>query len=243
MPSAALPDRRRPSVNAVRMADDLVSCRSIFTAASKPSASWSAPSRPPQTLASWSAPSRPPPNPRQHGRRPHGRLQTRPSRASISFADAGPQPPDRYCSGCPRPSPVPLDRIEDFPRQLDFLVSREQRRIPEEHIKQQPLVCLGARLGERLAVREVHVDVANFHRGARHLRAKSDRHTLVWLDPNHQRVLAPAPRLRWPRTADAAHVEKPTRPRSPVVRDACRPADRTDRRPIRRVSISSLIAA
>jgi len=31
----------------------------------------------------------------------HGRLQARPSRASISWAESGPQPPDGYCSGLP----------------------------------------------------------------------------------------------------------------------------------------------
>ena len=66
---------------------------------------------------------------------------------------------------------------------------REQRRVAEQHVQDQPLVGLGRGLGERLAVGEVHRDVADLHRGARHLRAEPHRDALVRLHPDDQRVL------------------------------------------------------
>src|SRR5579859_3285716 len=86
--------------------------------------------------------------------------------------------------------PEVLDRVEDPPAELDLGLPREQRRIADEDVEQQPLVGFGAGLGERLAVGEVHVHVADLHRRARHLRAEPDRDALVRLDPDHQRVLA-----------------------------------------------------
>src|ERR1039457_1101551 len=49
-----------------------------------------------------------------------------------------------------------LNRVEDHPGQLDLLVLREQRRVTDEDIEQQPLVRLRAGPGERLAGGEVH---------------------------------------------------------------------------------------
>src|SRR5206468_1429185 len=70
--------------------------------------------------------------------------------------------------------PEVLDRIEDAPAELDLGLPREQRRIADEDVEQQPLVGFRAGLGERLAVGEVHVHVADLHRRPRHLRAKPD---------------------------------------------------------------------
>ena len=94
-----------------------------------------------------------------------------------------------YWSGLPFFGPVVEDRVEDLPGPLDLRVPREQRRVAEQHVEDQPLVGLGAGLGERAAVGEVHVHVADLHRGARHLGAEADRHALVGLDPDHQRVV------------------------------------------------------
>src|SRR5690242_8716370 len=56
-------------------------------------------------------------------------------------------------------SPELFHRIEDPPAQLDLGLPGEQRRVTDQHVEQQPLVSLGAGLGERLAVGEVHVHV------------------------------------------------------------------------------------
>src|SRR5664279_2972759 len=47
-----------------------------------------------------------------------------------------------------RSGPMLLDRIEDLPGQLDLLVLREQRRLTEQHVQDQPFVGLWGRLGE-----------------------------------------------------------------------------------------------
>src|SRR5690348_13883802 len=86
--------------------------------------------------------------------------------------------------------PEVLDRIEDPPAELDLGLPGEERGVADEDVEQQPLVGLRAGLGERLAVGEVHVHVADLHGRTRHLRAEPDRDALVRLDPDHQRVLA-----------------------------------------------------
>src|SRR6478672_13516110 len=40
------------------------------------------------------------------------------------------------------PRPVLLDRVEDLPGQLDLTILREQRRLAQQHIQDQPLVGL-----------------------------------------------------------------------------------------------------
>src|ERR1700729_1128485 len=47
-------------------------------------------------------------------------------------------------------SPEVFHRVEDPPAQLDLGLPGEQRRVADEHVEQQPLVGLGAGLGERL---------------------------------------------------------------------------------------------
>src|SRR5215471_4672492 len=97
------------------------------------------------------------------------------------------------CGVCLRAAagrPELLDRVQYLPGQLDLLMPGEQRRVADEHVEQQPLVGFRARLGERLAVGEVHVDVPDLHRRTRHLRPEPQRNALVRLDPDHQRVLA-----------------------------------------------------
>ena len=87
----------------------------------------------------------------------------RPSRASISSASFGPHSPARYrCGSCA--GPELLERVDHPPGRLDLLAAREQRRVAEQHVEDQPLVGLGRGLGERLAVEEVHRDVADLHR-------------------------------------------------------------------------------
>src|SRR4051794_9239844 len=85
--------------------------------------------------------------------------------------------------------PVLDDRVEDLPRQLDLLVLREQRRLTEKHVEDQPLVRLRAGLGERAPVGEVHVDVPDLHCRAGNLRPEPQRDALVRLHPDHQGVL------------------------------------------------------
>src|SRR5699024_7267990 len=55
--------------------------------------------------------------------------------------------------------PVLLYRVQDPPREFDLLLAREQRRVADEHIQDEPLVGLGAGFGEGLPVSEVHAHV------------------------------------------------------------------------------------
>ncbi len=91
--------------------------------------------------------------------------------------------------GAVLPGPVVEDRVEDLPGELDLHVLREQRRVTEEYVEDQPLVGLRAGLGERTAVREVHAHVPDLHLGAGHLGPEPQRHALVGLDPDHQGVV------------------------------------------------------
>src|SRR5262245_58259854 len=79
--------------------------------------------------------------------------------------------------------PVVDHRVEDLPAELHLGVLREQRRIAEQHVEDQPLVRLRRGLGERAAVREVHVDVADLHRRTGDLGTEPHRDALVGLDP------------------------------------------------------------
>src|SRR5690349_13713404 len=83
-----------------------------------------------------------------------------------------------------------LERVDHLPRGLDLLIAGEQRRVSDEHVEDQPFVGLRRGLGEGLAVQEVHRDVADLHRAARHLGTELERHTLVRLDSNDQLVVA-----------------------------------------------------
>src|SRR5690606_5748269 len=53
--------------------------------------------------------------------------------------------------GLPGGGPVPLHRVEDLPGQLDLPLAREERRVADQHVQDEPLVGLRAGLGERLA--------------------------------------------------------------------------------------------
>src|ERR1700710_1469241 len=86
--------------------------------------------------------------------------------------------------------PVLLERVDDRPGRLDLGVAREERGVPEQDVEQQPLVGLGAGLGELLAVEEVHRDVADLHDAAGHLRPELEGHALVGLDADDELVVA-----------------------------------------------------
>src|SRR5579862_7100628 len=60
--------------------------------------------------------------------------------------------PGRVLLGLVVRRPEVLDRVENLPGQLDLLLAREQWRVTDQHVEQQPLVRLRARFGERLAV-------------------------------------------------------------------------------------------
>src|SRR6516162_5765727 len=162
VPEAGPPIRRRAWVSASWIAPVVVSVRSMVTAASRS-----------QRLPfdSQAPPRSPVPCHQRVSRRGSGRAR----RVLFGLVVGGPEF---------------LYRIEDAPAELDLLLPGEQRGIADEHVKQQPLVGLGAGFGEGLAVGEVHVHVPHLHGGARHLRAEPDRDALVRLDPDHQRVLA-----------------------------------------------------
>src|SRR4051812_15436612 len=86
--------------------------------------------------------------------------------------------------------PELLQRVDDRPRGLDLGVAREERRVAEEHVEQQPLVGLGAALGELLAVQEVHRDVPDLHDAARNLRPELEGDPFVGLDADDELVVA-----------------------------------------------------
>src|SRR5690625_310607 len=120
--------------------------------------------------------SRPPPfaaGARQH---PHRRLRA-PAAGRVRVGPAVAGPPVEH-------------RVENLPGQLHLGADREQRRLPEQHVEDEPLVGLGGVLGERRPVGEVHVDVADLHQMAGHLGAEPQRDALIGLHPDHQGVLA-----------------------------------------------------
>src|SRR5699024_9446313 len=100
----------------------------------------------------------------------------------------------------PRPGPVDFwwsgrapevdDRVEDLPGEFHLSLPWEQWRVSEQHIKDEALIGLRGVLGESRAVGEVHRDVADLHRGTRHLGTEADRHSLVGLDSNDDGVAA-----------------------------------------------------
>ncbi len=65
-------------------------------------------------------------------------------RAIIASADCGPQRAGGVLLGLAAlRRPVLQHRVEDPPGQLDLLVPREQRRVAEQDVEDQPLVGLG----------------------------------------------------------------------------------------------------
>src|SRR4051812_3744215 len=93
--------------------------------------------------------------------------------------------------------PELLQRVDHPPGCLDLRVAREQRRVAEQDVEQQPLVGLGAVLGELLPVEEVHRDVADLHDAAGHLRPELEGHSLVGLHPHDELVVAQLLGVRW----------------------------------------------
>src|SRR5215203_3404145 len=85
--------------------------------------------------------------------------------------------------------PEPHDGVEDLPGELDLLVPGEQGWLAEEHVEDEPLVRLGGGLGEGAPVAEVHGHVAHLHLRHGHLRPETQRHALVGLHPDDDRVL------------------------------------------------------
>src|SRR3954452_10598903 len=100
-----------------------------------------------------------------------------------------PPRPGLVLVGLALPRPVVEHRVEDLPRPLHLCVPGEQRRAAAPDAEDQPFVGLRARLGERAAVGEVHVHVADLHLGAGYLRAEPQGHPLVGLDADHQGVV------------------------------------------------------
>ena len=80
----------------------------------------------------------------------HGILQVRPSRAIISCGRRRTPAAGRVRLGPSVLGPPGLDRVEDLPGQLDLLVPGEERRVAEQDVEDQALVCLGAGLRERV---------------------------------------------------------------------------------------------
>jgi hypothetical protein len=83
----------------------------------------------------------------RHGGTAHSLRQLRQFRAS-SVRGGRPSVPAGYCSGWPADAQN-SDRVQDPPGQLDLFLPREQRRVADQHVEQQPFVGLRAGLGER----------------------------------------------------------------------------------------------
>ena len=96
------------------------------------------------------------------------------------------------------------DRVDEQPLLLDLVGAREQRRVAEHRVEDQPLVRLRHAGAERAAVEEVHVHGADRHPLARHLRADRERDPLVGLDVDDAARSGAGPRRPSPRTAGAA---------------------------------------
>src|SRR5659263_40008 len=112
------------------------------------------------------------------------------ARDHLVGAGRAPRPGLVVLRWCLEARPVVEHRIEDLPAELDLLLLREQWRVTEQYVQKQPLVRLGRRLGERVAVAEVHVDVPDLHLATGDLGAEPQRHAFVGLDPHHERIPA-----------------------------------------------------
>ena len=71
---------------------------------------------------------------------------------------------------------------------VDLVLPREQRRVAEHRVENQPLVRLRQAGAERAAVEKVHVHRADRHALARHLRADCQRDSLVRLYVDEQDI-------------------------------------------------------
>ncbi len=80
------------------------------------------------------------------------------------------------------------DRVDELPLLLDLVLAREQRRVAEHRVEDQPLVRLGQPGAEGAAVEEVHVHGADRHPGPGHLGADRERDALVRLHVDQQHV-------------------------------------------------------
>ena len=129
---------------------------------------------------------------RSRRRRPSSRQwrrQERPSRWISSSATRGPQRA-RLVVREARPVALPGadDRVDELPLLLDLVLAREQRRVAEHRVEDQPLVGLGQPGPEGAAVEEVHVHGPDRHPRAGHLRADRERDALVGLHVDQQDV-------------------------------------------------------
>src|SRR4051812_41358953 len=150
---AGLPDRSLEATNSAAMPAALVSISSITAGTSSTSGGPDA-ARGHPSGAVWSS-SWPPPRPPVAGEhRVGGRRAPGAGLVGLGPSVLG---------------PVRENRVEDLPGPLHLGVPGEQGRLAEEHVEDQSLVGLGAGLGERAAVREVHVHVADLHLRAGHL--------------------------------------------------------------------------
>src|SRR5690606_33417405 len=142
------PNDRRAVMSAEAIADEVVSVRVVIIAGSSASGmSWS-----------W-----PPPGESVAGQ--HGVSRCGTPRTGFVEVEAG-----LTVAVVVRVGPVVQDRVEDLPGELDLLMVREQWRIAQQDVEDQPFVRLGTRLGEGLAVGEVHADLTDLHLRPRDLR-------------------------------------------------------------------------
>src|SRR5207342_3909531 len=89
-----------------------------------------------------------------------------------------------------RPVSMPRldDRVHQRPLLLDLVRSREQRRVSEQAVEDQPFIGFGDPGPERPAVKEVHVNRAELETLPGHLGRELERDALVRLDVDHEDV-------------------------------------------------------
>src|SRR2546425_11711409 len=118
----------------------------------------------------------------------------------------------------PRSTLFPYTTLFRSPRLLDPVARRIERRVAMDGVEQEPLVRLGRLAAEDLAVTEVEPHGAESQVGPGRLRGDRERHALVGLDPDHQRVRLDARRA--PTEDQVRRVVEPDRDLAHALREA-----------------------
>ena len=111
-----------------------------------------------------------------------GFLQLRPSLLGMSSAERRPPLALLVFARAASLGPVLEDGVDDAPGGEYLVHAREEGRVAEHRIEQQPFVSLRCARSELVLVLELHIDRLHIDLLARHLGAEREREPLIRLD-------------------------------------------------------------